>query len=106
MSTANQNIEMFAGEDRTVDFTVTDDSGPLNLTGATLAWTMFGRGVDLDKTPTVQGDPTAGVVRLILDAADTATIQPGTYYHQLTVTDSAGDIAYVTTGVVTLKGAA
>lgn len=111
MSATNQDFEMWIGDDRIVDFTITDDGGAMNLTGVTdLLWTMHGRGVDVDKvnsvdsTPAVEGTPTDGVVRLTLVPADTSALAAGTYYHELRVEDSAGKFATVTTGVVTLKG--
>lgn len=112
----HQNFELRQGDERDVVITVYDQTGALlDLTGAALTWVLLtsewgelllskteGNGITLSNQVSNRGEIT---VRLL--AADTATLEPRAYAHQLRATQPAGPPELVTDGEVTLnRGAA
>lgn len=89
---------VFAGEDKTLQFTVTNLAGATQvITGWTLQWkleTSQGGTVSVTKSGVVTDGPN-GVCTVTLAAADTAALAGGRYWHVLNRTDSgfAGALA-------------
>lgn len=108
-----QNFETFSGNDVVLVVTVEDadagDGSPLNLAGAQeVIWALakranatailtktLGDGVEIT-------DAAAGEVEVTLTSADLEPLR-GDYYHEMRVTNSAGQKATVMYGDVTLK---
>lgn len=91
MASEKQNFTFYQGEDEQIDFYITDDGSPKNLTGATLEWGMWsdvtrlltkvtGNGAAL-----ASGDGTNDVVRVTIVKADTIAMPAGVYYHECRV---------------------
>jgi len=89
----NRELEMHAGDDLKIDVTVNDSSGDaVDISAATVI--IFGislvkRGATIfTKTLTagitITNGP-LGQLRITLDAADTAGLNPRTYFHELKV---------------------
>lgn len=104
MAYVNQNIDLYAGEIRSVVVTVDDlNSGSVeDLTSATISWKVKqGSTTALSKTVgsgiTLASDPTTGVFTISLQAADTSSLV-GVYSHEGRVTLSDGTIATMFTG--------
>lgn len=109
MTATAQDAEAFAGDDKTIQFTVTDlDGAALDLTNATIEWVLRryeGGPVALRKTLAdgiVVTAPTGGIFAVTISAADTASMEPGVYYHGAAVTID-GKISTVAIGLVTLR---
>ena len=90
---------LFIGEDRTLDFHITEAGVPLDCSGFDLLWALSRNKNDtpsiLKTTPTItvgDGDGTGDRVSVPLDAADTANLLPGWYSHALWRTDSGSAI--------------
>jgi hypothetical protein len=71
------------------------DGNPLDLSNATLTWTLIGpQGTpvlaDGDATITVVGDPTAGTIHIAVHNAKTAQLEAGRYIDALQV--AIGDV--------------
>ena len=107
-----QNFEIHAGDDLTLQVSVTDDAGqPVNLTGAQVAWQASrGRADRFSSTAVLAKasgtgitvtDAAGGVFEVDLAAADTAGLR-GAFYHEAKVTDAAGDKSTVFTGTMTV----
>ena len=106
MTTYNQDIAMYQGEDKDFPLYITDDTGlAKNLTGSSILWEVLNRntGEVLFNKTTASGvllaDPANGLCVIQLNPIDTQTIEPANwYYHRATVTDSLGDVSVVTVG--------
>ena len=97
---------LFAGEDKTVRFTVYDSAGLLqSIVGWTISWKWYDKpagSVLLTKSGTIVDGPN-GILEVTIAAADTGTMAaPKTYYHTLTRTDS-GSFAVLSHGNVLLQ---
>ena len=84
------------GQDQNVDWSFSISTNPVvDLTGCTISWQIrdsnnvvvltlaIGSGITV---PT----PSAGVANFIMTAAQTMTLQPGTYTHGVTITTPTG----------------
>lgn len=119
MVKTNQNDVVYAGNHRRMRFTLYEPDGVAvsDLTGCTLQWALS------RYTPTgdyeteallrkdtatlggveVVGDPTGGVVDVVLLAADTEALGGATYYQELELIDPDGDSVVVATGALTVR---
>lgn len=113
----HQNFEIRQGDQRNVVITVFDSTGALlDLTGASLSWVLItsewgelllskavGTGITIANQTTSKGQVTVSLL-----PADTATLEPRAYTHQLrATTQSGGPPELVTDGEVMLnRGAA
>lgn len=95
---------MHAGNTRNLNYTVKDRTGAaVNLTGASITWRMAAArdGAALVSKSTSSGitvtSAANGLFTVALAAADTATLEPGTYWHQATVTDGSGNVVTILT---------
>lgn len=110
MNQSTHFFEMFAGDDRRLRVTVTDDAGqPKSLAGASIDWVMA-------QTPTsapvltktlgsgiVVVDEDGGVFDVVLVETDTADKTPAHYAHQSRVVDAAEDTVTVVSGWCHIK---
>lgn len=102
---------MFEGESKDVRVTVVDQDGvPFDLSGSTVRWEaqpdLTASGASIIKATGGQGitltNPTQGIFTIRLDPADTLGLAGG-FYHEAQVTDSAGNVATVLTGRLTIQ---
>lgn len=101
------HFTMAAGETVTLSITATDSTGAaLNLTGSTLAWilsdgerTQVTKSTDDGITVT---NAAGGLFSIRLDAADTADLPDGLYYHRAQVTDADDAVTTLLSGRVRL----
>lgn len=115
----NQIDSMFAGNARTLQYTITDDdavgSPPKNLAGLTFDWTLTlqdssGKPIvgsafiikSLALGITVTDEP-GGVLEVALVPADTDTTNPAIYYFELEAFDGAGGDVVLATGTLEIK---
>lgn len=110
MTTTRQDIELYQGEEKPVTIDVTEGGSPKTMTSMTPEWKMFETAQDddvdalLSKVPTIQnGDDTDDQLAFTLDPADTASVEPGWYYHEARVTDPGGAQKVVAIGTVEIK---
>jgi len=91
MPTTNHgDIEFVAGDAWHIVGTLVDRGGnPLDLTNASIAWTLLdpsGTPVRVRAVITVLDPPTAGIINIKLTAAVTAAVAPGRYTDALRIT--------------------
>jgi hypothetical protein len=101
-----QDFTIYAGDDETLTFTVTDGTNPINLSAMSeITWRMAREPKDapiVSKTKTggaitLPGTGTDGKFRVAISAADTRSLH-GFYVHLATVTDAGGNLSTVATG--------
>jgi hypothetical protein len=107
MTQTRQNFEVYAGDDKEVTITVyqEDETTLLNLTSYTLNWVLYDADGDILLTKIIASGltvptPSNGQVVVSLVPADTLTLDPGVYSHELEITSVGGKISTVTTGLV------
>ena len=110
------SFEMFAGDTKRINFTITDAStnDVFDLTGATAMWQASrARPTGFSSTPVIiktenNGleivDVIGGAISVLLTPADTTSLS-GDYYHELQLVDADGDIATAYSGTFTIKKA-
>lgn len=109
MALTEQNFTMYQGEDKLVTFVITDeDEAALNMTGGTLSWeasiTSLDTTAQITKTPSlVNVDGTNDGARVTLVDADTQTLTPLIYYHELRLVDGSGNDSVLAEGEMTVK---
>lgn len=112
MTTQNQDFEMWAGDYKTLEFTVTGVATAAAVAAAEWKMTrVIGATRSVTKTLSVVPPLTGGitvadvlstvVVTVVLLAADTDTY-PGTYRHELECTDTNGHSETVSVGTATV----
>jgi hypothetical protein len=91
-------LTIIRGDDVTIPVTFTDSDGdPINLTGCTVFFTVKNEKSDDDddavisKSVTSHTTPASGITQVVLTHTDT-DIDPGSYYWDLQIKDSAGKI--------------
>lgn len=100
MAKIKQDFDLFAGEDKQINFTITDDAGdPVDLTGTNAVWVLARlRSVQenlIEKTVDGGGITiSSNVYQVHLDEGDTDQLS-GKYRHELRMIDSAGQIETV-----------
>jgi hypothetical protein len=104
MPDIGQDIEVYAGEIRTIVVTITNnnDRAVEDLTGASVSWKVkSGSTTHISKSVgsgiTLASDPTTGVCSIALQASDTSSLS-GSYSHEVRVTLADGTIATTTVG--------
>lgn len=107
----DQDFTMVQGDTEVLSVAIVDDVGAiLNLAGFTLRWAVrsgIGRTVVLAKATgggITVATPATGVCVIALAPADTLTLTPGTYVHELEGTDSGGGVSTLLRGYLTLLG--
>lgn len=114
MPMTDQNFSMYRGDSRRLIITVTDANGdPKPLTGSFIRWAMARDRAAPIAVQKITGDgititdPAGGEFAVYIYPADTEDFDlprsgSRSYYHEAEVTDSAGAVATVTTGTVTV----
>ncbi len=117
MTDTNQDDEFYVNNDRVLKFMLTDDDNsgdPLNLTGFTIVWAMSSisrKGIVsstavLEKKTGGEGivitDAAGGLCEVTIDKADTASLAPNAYHHELEVIDGSGLCVVNAVGTLTL----
>jgi hypothetical protein len=97
---------LFKGEDKTLRVPIVDRTtqAAKDITGWTLSWVLSdvqGGSNLVTKVATVT-DGAGGICEVALEAGDTASRNPGTYFYSLTRTDT-GAVAVVAFGSVVLQ---
>lgn len=124
MVKANQDVTMRVGERKDLEFPITDEdtvgTPPYSMTGLTAKWGMVLQDPDTGEFPTSplnveksSANPGTGITlgdlngtddlaTVHLFAADTSTLPPGEYHHQLTLFDGSNEEVFLATGTITL----
>ncbi len=116
MTTTGQNVTVWEGEDKNIQITVRTrrvGGAPVTLTGSTVLWVVTtdaeSNTAIISKTSTageITFDNDGGVANranIALLAADTQGLEGRELYHEMRVTDVAGDDAVVATGDFRIK---
>lgn len=120
MAKIKQNFTMYQGDVKTIVFTVSDQDSAANpkpakdITSIDLRWSLVKLKDDgtysaaplFDKesnvgTEITKPDPVNGVAHVLFEEADTLTLKPGDYYHQLEG-QTAGAPLILADGVITI----
>ena len=107
----NQDFDMYAGDDQNIGITIKDAlGGNMNLTDVNaIQWIM--KKYALSSGSLIEKNVGSGVtiltaasgeVRVELYSADTQSVTPGPYYHEMRVKDSSNNISTVLTGTMTI----
>lgn len=87
------------GDDHTINLTITDSDGAVDLTGYTVFFTVndskepaSDASAVIQKDVTSHSSPTTGQTAIQLDPADTASVTPGTYWYDIQLKDGSGNI--------------
>jgi hypothetical protein len=111
MALTNQDIVIYAGETKDVNFALSDsDNNPLNISGTLLAWAFGVNTLDIARgyksTPTVSGititNASSGWCTVRLNHDDTINYQ-GNWYHELRIQDPSGNLSTVAVGTLTIN---
>lgn len=110
--TAQVDFTMVRGDTKKLSATVRDEAGAVvNLTGATIRWWLaktitapaprllekaIGTGITVIDAPNGRFD-------VLITAANSAGISPGTLYHECEITDATGQVSTVFRGALTLE---
>lgn len=88
------------GDTHTLSLVITGATGPVDLTGSTVFFTVNANKEPADDTAaiihkvvTIHSDPLLGKTIIKLDPADTDSLTPGKYWYDIQVKDSFGDIS-------------
>lgn len=103
MALISQNIDVYAGDSKLLQVTVTDEAGnALDISGCTIKWAIVrGRTKMVEKiSPNniTLDDPSNGVYSIKVVPNDTVDLPPGTYYHESIVIDVFGNVTTVFKG--------
>jgi hypothetical protein len=107
MTQINQDIELYAGDDKEIISTVYDDDGNVvSLSGLTAAqWILKKRAKDVNEilsktlgSGIVVTSASAGILTTTLNSVDTQTMDPGTYYHELRIKNASSKTGTVLVG--------
>lgn len=99
----NQNDDMVAGDDKEIDFAVTNELGAaLNIAGADILWNLLDGNTIMLTKDTNDGvtitNGAGGLCRVTLDPSDTASLTPKVYRHGLVISIQAGAYQTVSKG--------
>ena len=108
MTKTKQNFNAYQGEDKTLEATIYDESDAvLNITGASFLWVLYNAGASVLSRTSVLGITTtvasAGVIQVTVPASATVSLDPGNYYHECKMEDSASKYSVVFTGTMALS---
>lgn len=114
MAATNDTIVVYAGNKRTLRFTVVDEAGDaFDLTGYDVRWALskygqsgsYGTTAEVNKHSDNVDEITvaSNVVDVVLVGADTAALAAGDYYHELEIVDAQDESLVVAVGDVELR---
>lgn len=105
------DFAMYAGDTATLVVTVTDSSGAVDLTGASVKWQASSIIVGgFEATPSIEKslddgiaitNAEGGVFDVRLDPSDTESLS-GKFYHEAELTDASGNVSTILTGRMTV----
>lgn len=101
----NQDATVVAGDDLELAVTVTENGSPKDISGATATWALAearGGAVVLSKDTSAGiavTDAPAGELTIRLSSAETTGLA-GSYYHECSLTDGAGNTVTVLSGAL------
>ena len=105
MTSENQNISWYQGEDVVITDTVTEGGVAKDIGGATILFVLYDELTDAEemtKAGAVSGDGSAGVFTVTLTDTETEAMAAQEYYYEIRVTISTTE-AVVTSGTATVK---
>src|SRR5574340_899717 len=109
MTTVNQDFSLWQCDDKTLSVSLTESGAALNITGCTIRWVLrkeAASGTALLTKTTASGititNGVAGLCSIALADTDTDDIDPGVYYHEMSVVDTLGNVSTVLTGRCTV----
>lgn len=106
MTSINQNVNMYAGDTINVNFGISNsDNTAASLSSASPVWIMeqnVSSGSLLRKTSDSGISISGSTITVSISPSDTIDFA-GTYYHELEVTDTSGNVSTVSTGLLTIK---
>lgn len=105
-----QNFQLVSGNDKTLNFTTTDQDGKVvDLTSATLIWAFSRKASNKARLVTYTSptnvtitDATAGLFSVSIQAADTEGLPGADYYHEVRMANAAGLKFTLVIGIMTL----
>jgi len=108
MAQTDQDFEMYQGDDFSIEFETVDEAGAaLDISGATIEWNAWDRGVSVLKKTTTSGisitDGPGGIFVVTLEPTDTYSLPAKTYFHGANVSLIADHFLTVATGIMTLR---
>lgn len=117
MAHSPQNFTITAGDTAEIDFIAYEANGttPLNLAGVDIVWHMTRFPGDastalitkslIDAVESGITSPvlTDGAFSIALEAADTADIMPGLYFHAARVTDASNHVSTIAIGFAVIE---
>lgn len=105
------NLKVNRGTTYTINYAYERNGIAASLGGATVRFTVKSEEYDTDTSDTtaaVAKDVTDGTVdglaTITIDPADTATLEPGTYFYDIKVETATGEIYKVDEGKIKLDG--
>lgn len=106
-----QDVDMIAGDTRNLNITVYDEDngGNKNIANATIKWVLYDEAAEsavLTKTLASGITITSGLLgqfTVSLTPANTVSLTPGVYYHEVEVIDETGNVSTVLTGHITIN---
>lgn len=107
MELTAQEILIYRGDNRTIPVTVTDDAGAVNLTGASIRFSVKKRKKDTDYIiKKSEADPAEinvtdainGLFEIYIVPDDTQDLSITTYYFDIEITDSTGKTYTISMG--------
>jgi len=96
------------GDTQKYSLTFTEDGSPLDITGATIYLTVKKDLSDTDlealfqKVVTAHTDPAQGETEIVVNPADTSSLECGSYFYDIQVTTAGGEIYTPLLGKYTL----
>lgn len=111
MTQTNQNFEMTQGEDETLSITTKDSTGATTTDiSAYTAWTWRVRASENSSTNLIEKTQASGItdnntdtITITIDKADTESLAPGTYYHELRADTGSAETVIMTGGITILS---
>ncbi len=106
-----QDVEMIAGDTRNLNITVFDEDngGNKNIANATIKWVLYNEETDTTTLTKTLGSGITitnglfGQFTVAITPANTVSLTPGVYYHEVEVTDETGNVSTVLTGHITIN---
>jgi len=106
-----QDVDMIAGDTRNLNVIVYDENngGNKNIANATIKWVLYDEALEvvvLNKALASGITVTNGLLgqfTVALTPANTVSLTPGVYYHEVEITDETGNVSTVLTGHITIN---
>jgi len=105
------NLKINRGTTYTIEVRYSRDNTPASLVGATVRFTMKTTEYDADMADAsaavaknVTSGDASGNANIVIDPADTASLEPGKYYYDIKVEQADGEIYKIDEGTVKLDG--